>query len=187
MAVSHITKVYGVTDARISKLLTDPAGGSPTYGSSIDVPGIKTVQITGNIDTKELRGDNQLLDLNAVLTSVEVAVTNAKMSLDVLAAFFAAVITDSGTTPNQIASLDILGSSLPQYFRLEAKTPTGGADVSTGDVHFTLWKCILSSFPDLGHDEEDYRIVGFSARATPLISNNKWITPVINETAVANA
>lgn len=187
MAVSHITKVYGVNDARISKLLTDPAGGSPTYGASIDVPGIKTVQISGNIDIKELRGDNQLLDKNGILKDIQIAVTNAKMSLDVLAAFFAATIVDTGTTPNQIATLDILGASQPQYFRLEAKTPVSGADTPTGDVHFTVWKCILSSFPDLGHEEEDYRIVGFNADAVPLLSNNKWLTPVVNETAVANA
>lgn len=187
MAISHITKVYGVVDARISKLTADPSGGSPTYAASLDVPGIKTVQISGDIDVKELRGDNQLLDINSVMTNIQAQITHGKLSLDVLAVMFNSSVVDTGTTPNQVATLDILGNATPQYFRLEAKTPTGGADTSTGDVHFTLWKCICTSFPEIGHDEEDYRIGSFNVRATPLLSNNKWITPVLNETAVANA
>ena len=45
----------------------------------------------------------------------------------------------------------------------------------------------LSAFPDLGFANEDYRIVSFTADASPLNSTGEWISAVINETAEAIA
>src|SRR5438105_4195893 len=147
MPISHVSKVYSVDDCKLAKLLTDPSGGSATYSTSLDVPGIKTVEISGNVDTKELRGDNQLLDSNSLLTQVSVAVSHAKISLDVLAVILGGTVADSGTTPNQVAAYDLLGASRFSNFKIEARTPAGGADIPAGDIHFVLHKLILADFP----------------------------------------
>lgn len=186
MALSHVSLVFATEDCKIAKLTADPAGGSPTYGTSIDVPGIKSVKISGDIDTKELRGDNTLLSKLSKLTNIQAEVENAKMSLDVLPVILGGATTDSGTTPNQVATYDLLGSSNMNYFKLEAKTPTGGVDTITGDAHFILHKLMLSDFPDLGTDEEDFAPTGFTADAAPLAgTSNKWLSIVLNETAAA--
>lgn len=185
--VGHITKVFAVQDCKISPLTADPATGSPTYGTAIDVPGIQTVAISGDMDTKTLTGDNKTLDSVSTLTGVTVKIENAKISLDVLAALFGGEVTDDTTGDTAIASWDLLGSSTPQYFKLECKTPSNGADPVGGDVHFVLHKVSLSAFPDLGNANEDYATTGFSGAALPLLSNDKWISVVINATATTIA
>ncbi|MFF8447873.1 phage tail protein [Streptomyces leeuwenhoekii] len=185
MPISRVTKLYAVEDAKIAPLLTDPEGGAPTYGAGIDVPGIKSMEISGDVEVKELRGDNRLLDSDSSLTNVTVAFPHAKLSLDVMAALLGGTVTDSGTTPAQATEWELLDDAKPLPFKLVGKTPTGGADQLSGDVHFTLWKCVLSSFPGLGLAEEDYRTIETEARAVPLISTGKWISVRINETATA--
>lgn len=185
MPISRVTKLYAVEDAKIAPLLADPEGGTPSYGAGIDVPGIKSMEISGDVEVKELRGDNRLLDSDSSLTNVTVSFPHAKLSLDVLAALLGGDVTDGGTTPAQTTTWDLSSDAKPLPFKLVGKTPTGGADQIGGDVHFTLWKCVLSSFPGLGLAEEDYRTIENEARAVPLISTGKWISVQINETALA--
>ncbi|MFD9752669.1 phage tail protein [[Kitasatospora] papulosa] len=188
MPLQRFTQVYGIQDAKISPLLTDPAAGTPTYGPAIDVPGIKTYEISGEIEVKTLRGDNKKLSTNSALTNVQVAITHAKMSLDVLAAIIGGAVTDTGTTPAQKTSWDLTGdtATMPP-FKLEGVTPPNGVDIIGGDVHVVMHKLTCSAFPDLGFAEEDYRIASFTADADPLLSNGKWLSIVINETAAAIA
>lgn len=186
MPLQRFTQVYGIQDAKISPLLTDPASGTPTYGTAIDVPGIKTYEISGEIEVKTLRGDNKKLATNSALTNVQVAITHAKMSLDVLTAIIGGDVTDSGTTPAQSSVWDLTGDGVTfPAFKLEGVTPPNGVDLIGGDVHVVMHKLTCSAFPDLGFAEEDYRIASFTANADPLISNDKWISITLNETAAA--
>jgi hypothetical protein len=185
MPISRVTKLYAVEDAKIAPLLADPEGGTPAYGAAIDVPGIKAMEISGDVEVKELRGDNGLLDSDAVISNVTVAFPHAKLSLDVLAALVSSTVTDSGTTPAQKTRWSLKQGARPLPFKLIGKTPTGGGDIIGGDVHFILNKCVMSTFPGLGLAEEDYRTIENEARCLPLISTGEWIDVDINETAVA--
>lgn len=183
MPVSHVTKVFAVSDAKLAKLLTDPAGGAATYATSIDIPGIKSFKIGGDVESKSLRGDNTLLDSDAVLTNVTVEVEQAKMSLDELAMFMGMTVTDSGTTPNQVATLDLTAGGKPAPFKLSGVSAS--ADAVAGNVSIILHKCILSGFPEFGLAEEDYQTVSFKANAMPLLATgNKWMSVAHNETAL---
>lgn len=188
MPLSHETKAFAVSDCKIAKLLTDPAGGSATYGTLTDVPGIKEVTVSGEVNSVSLRGDNTELDRNTSITGRTLTVSHAKVSLDVLAILLGTATTaDTGVTPNQVATLTMSNTDTPNYFRLVAKTPTGGADSPTGDVHYSFDKCIITSFPDLGLAEEDYRIVSFEAAAIPLVSTGRAMRIIANETAAVLA
>lgn len=190
MPLSHFSKVFAVVDAKVAKLTADPSGGTPTYATSVDVPGIKTVGITGAIESKELRGDNALLDKDAIISNVAASVEHAKLSLDALAVFLGGSVVDAGTTPNQTATWDLVGGSTapskPQPFRIEALSAT--ADTIGGAVKFTLHKCLLDSLPEMGLEEEDYRTSSFDVATTPLNgTGNKWLSVVLQETATALA
>ncbi|MFD6294517.1 phage tail protein [Streptomyces sp. NPDC060235] len=188
MPLQRFTRVYGIKDAKIAPLTTDPAAGSPTYGALIDVPGIKTFEISGDVEVKSLRGDNTKLATNSAITNIQVSVTHAKMSLDVLAAIIGGTVTDSGTTPAQKTGWDLTGANATMPpFKLEGVTPPNGVDIVGGDMHVVLHKLTLASFPDLGFAEEDYRIASFTANADPLLSSDKWLSIVLNETAAAIA
>lgn len=181
MPLSHFSKVFAVKDCKLAALTADPSGGSPTFGTSVDVPGIKKVEISGNIDSKELRGDNQLLDTDSVLKDIKVKVSNAKLSLDAVALIMGGAVTDAGTTPAQTATWDLLGTTTLGVFKLEAVSVS--SDVVGGNVKFTIWKCRPSSVPNMGFAEEDYQIPDLELMASPLLSNGKWLTAAFFETA----
>ena len=188
MPTQRFTKVYGVQDAKIAPLTADPAGGSPTYGSLIDVPGIKSFEISGDVEVKQLRGDNTKLASNSAISNIQVAVTHAKVSLDVLVAILGGDVTDSGTGTTETARWDLKGATATMpSFKLEGVTPENGTDLIGGDFHVILHKLTLAGFPDLGFAEEDYRIASFTADADPLLSTDDWISIVLNETAVGIA
>lgn len=186
MPISHVSKFFAISDAKIAKLTADPAGGAATYAAVIDVPGIKGVTISGDIKSSELRGDNTLLDANSSLTNITAAISYAKLSLDVLPVILGGTTTDAGVTPNQTATYDLLGDTVFSYWKLEGKTPTAGADTVTGDAHLILHKLMLTSFPEMGFAEEDYQLFSMNAKASPLLaSSKKWLSIVLNETAAA--
>lgn len=181
-AVPHRTKWHHVNDAKISLLLDDPEGGTATYAPPIDVPGIKTVGVGGTVSTQQLRGDNQLLDSETLLTAVTMEFSHAKLSLDVLAVMLGAVVTDSGLEGAEIATLRLLGANAPTYWRLEAQTT--GVDTVGGDGHLIFPKCKVSGFPDIGFAEEDYRTFSGGAVCVPRLSDNAWFDIVLNRVAV---
>lgn len=186
MPLSHTTKWYAVSDIQIAKVTADPSGGTTTYGSLIDVPGAKTMGIDFAIDSKDLRGDNRLLDTNSTLTAVNVTVTHAKLNLDVMAALLGGAVSDSGTTPAQIAKWALTGANVTiAPFKIEGASPTAGTDSTTGDGHWVLYKCTLTGLSGLGFAEEDYVIPSFTCRAYARLSDNKWMDGVVNETAAA--
>jgi hypothetical protein len=184
--ISHVSKVYAVSDIKMWPVLTDPAGGATTYGTGIDVPGAKTMAITGDVNTVELRGDNTSLDRASAMSNVSVAIEFAKISLDLLAAWFAATVTPSGTTPNQKSIWTLAGTTALSYVGITGKAV--GADILTGDVQFTVHKAILTSFPEMGLEEEDYRTHSVEFGAMPALgTGNKWISVTLNETGAALA
>lgn len=186
MPLSHVTKVFAVTDCKLYKVTADPAGGSTTYGPAIDVPGIKSIEISGDVESKQLRGDNSLLDSDTVLTNVSAKIEHAKLSLDALAMMLGQTVTDTGTTPNQVAGLDIIGGGFAGQTKFAPFKLTGvsaSADPVGGNVLFTLHKAVLASFPDMGLAEEDYQTISADLNAMPLLSTGKWLSVAINETA----
>lgn len=185
MPLSHVSKVYAVKDAKVRKITADPAGGTTTKSASIDVPGIKSVTIAGDITTAELRGDNTRLDYKASLGGVSVTFEYAKMSLDVLGVLLGGAVADAGTTPNQTATFGLTGENATfSYFEFEAQAAEG--DTIGGDVTILLYKCVLSSFPEgIGMAEEDYVTFSMEAQALPRLSDGKWLDVVLRETAAA--
>lgn len=184
MALSHVSKTFGTQQIRIAKMLTDPAGVPPaTYGTSVALVGAKKVTIAGTINTKFLRGDNVLLDADTVWETLTATIDYAKLSLDAMAVMFSTAVVDSGTTPNQLATLGMKNTDTLNYFKLEARSVS--ADTIGGDVLFSLWKCKLASFPTIGVNEEDYQLSNISIVLVPRLADNLWLTPVLRETAAA--
>lgn len=185
MPLSHVSKVFAVTDAKIAFLTSDLPGATPVYGTSLDIPGVQSFKISGNVDNKVLRGDNAPLDSDTVMQDMEVEVSNAKLSLDVLAGLLGLTTTDSGTTPAQIASMAMTGVVPIKFGRFKLSGVSASADPVAGNVSIILAKCVLSKFPDLGFAEEDYQMATWSARCFPTLgTGQKWLDIAINETAV---
>lgn len=178
----RVFKVFAVEDCKIRKVLTDPDGGPATYGPAIDVPGIKNVTISGDVNTVQLRGDNRALESDTTLTGLTASFDHAKFSMDVLEVLLGGTTAASGVAPNTVQTFTLPADATFGDFVLEAKTPR----YSDGsDVHVRLGKLKLSSFPEFGMVEEDYKTAeGVESSITPLASTGNWFAIISNETAV---
>src|SRR5215472_1085653 len=189
MPLSHVTKLYGVNDAAVYSLTTDPAGQPPTFGSKMDVPGVKSLTCQFGLDMKELRGDMTLLAADSVFKEVKGDLKYAKLSLDVLGVSVAGTVTDSGTTPAQKSIVTLSQTNLPQYYKTEGQSKQ--VDYIGGDVHFILFKCMPSTIDMTAFAQEDYQIQTLSYTAVPLVGTiasgppNAWVQAIANETAAA--
>jgi hypothetical protein len=183
MPLSHITKVFAAKDAKFWPITADVAGGTITYGTGIDVPGLKTVAISGEINSAELRGDSVSLDRQSSLGAVNVKMEWAKQSLDILAALFSNTVTDSGTTPAQISKWELLGTTKLGYVGMSCSAL--GADPVAGDTQFVVAKMVLTSFPEMGLAEEEYKTFTAEFGAMPTLANSKILSNSIFETAAA--
>lgn len=174
--------VFAVKDAKIRKVTADAAAGI-TYGPSVDVPGIKSVAISGDITTAELRGDNQRLDFRSVLSGIEVEFEHGRLSMDALSVLLGGTVADAGVAPDTTSTFSITGTESFSFFQFEAQSV---GDAITGDTVFRLNKCILSEFPDLGMEEEDFATVSVTAAAVkPIATASPWLEIVSRETPVA--
>lgn len=186
MAATHVSKIYAVEDAKIAAVTADTDGGSTTYGSLIDVPGIKSIGLDFEINAVSLRGDNRELDSDATLQAVTISFEHAKLSLDALAVMLGGTNTDSGSGAAEIATYRRVATDAFSYFKFEAKTPTSGTDNVGGDVHLVLYKCKLTDY-SLGMAEEDYQTFSGTARGVFRTSDARLFDVVFNETAAAIA
>lgn len=177
----RVIKVFAVEDCKIRKVLTDPEGGAATYGPALDVPGIKNVALSGDVNTVQLRGDNKALESDTTITGLTATYDHAKLSMDVLEVILGGSTVAAGVAPNTTETFTLGGDDVFGDYVLEAKTPR----YSDGSaVHIRLGKLKLSSFPELGMTEEDYKTVeGLENSLVPLASTGNWFSIVSEETS----
>lgn len=186
MPIATQTKVLELKDAKVFPLTADPAGGTPTYGSPVDIPGILKLDITPNVITKELHGDNVLLDIYTKVESVDIGVDNAILPLDVLRLFMGGTVTASGVTPNQQQTYDLANGDKPGYIKIQGQAVY--VDPGLGDVHVIFYKCKTTEAPKWSFEgvDGDFAKVSTKLKAIPLqAAGNKLLSVVINETATA--
>jgi len=181
MAFDKETFVYGVQDCKIAALMDD-SGMSPTYGSAIDVPGIQEIEVSYNIESKELKGDDVVLDKRTTINSIGIDVTHAKISLDALGALLGGTVSASGTTPNRTFTYR-QGGGQPNYFKLSAKVVQ--VDEDGADMHFVMYKCKVTDF-SMGATGEDYKTISFSAEAIPCAGNSNYFYDLIEHETATN-
>lgn len=185
MPVVHTPhKWYAVDDAKLAALATDPTGGTATYGTSVDLPGIKTVGISFEINNKELRGDNRRLESDSTLVGINGTFSHAKMNIDAVPILIGGTVVDSGVAPNQTARYRRIGTDSFSNFKFEARTPANGVNITGGDGHMVIYKAKVSSY-ELGHAEEDYQIFSGTFSGVYRVSDDVLWDLILNETAAA--
>lgn len=178
MAISKQTIVLGIDDAQIFELTQDD-GNALVYGTAIDVPGIQKIEIAPSTTEKGLSKDEQVLDYYVKTDYFYWAFNSAKISLDVLAILEGGTITTTGTSAY---TYSITESSVPKYFKLEAKANYSAGEV--GDFHLRLYKCKANNI-DIQYQASDYAIVSATGVAIATTHNGSMKDYVINDTATA--
>jgi hypothetical protein len=180
LASQGITKVYAIQHAQIASLLTDAAGAAPTYGEWLDVPGIKSLKISGSMETKALRGDNRLIDSQSVLTGLTASFEHAKLSLILLQVMLGGSAPAADTLPYAGMGWQLPTSAFPRSFGLRAIS--AASDTPGGAVAFNMARCSLSKFPEIGAAEEDYQTVSAEININPPVGTGDWLGITIVDT-----
>lgn len=166
MPITHVTPILGVDDCKIYPITVDSENAF-TLGTAVDVPGIKQVSLTLEIDEKELTGDEKTLAVSSKIKSVTVNSEYAKLSLDVLTALSGGSVTDTAATK---ATLRIGEKAIPTYFQLQMQIK-GTDDIIGGDCHLIVYKAKATAIPING-TEGDYATCTFDAKG--VFTNCKW-------------
>jgi hypothetical protein len=185
MARDGIVTLFNVDDCKIKKITTDTSA-SLAFGTNTDVPGISNLSIKPEFLSKELYGDAQILDTYSKLRKITGSVKHAMLSFPVLAIITGGAVTDTGITPNEVGTFNWLGANLPPFWHLECTVNyQGGLDAGgTGDFHFVIHKGKMTNF-EIEAQGEDYATVSFDFEGIPCKNNDKVMSLVENETAVA--
>jgi hypothetical protein len=181
VSAQGITKVYAVQHAQIATITADAVGAAITYGEWFDVPGIKSLTLAGDMETKSLRGDNRLIDQQAVITALTASFEHAKLSLQNLAVMLGGSVSarTAGTTGAYTGTggWALTTAASPKAFGMRALSAQGDAPGSA--VAFVLSKCSLSGFPEIGAAEEDYQTVSAELNVNPPLGTNPWLDVII--------
>lgn len=181
MAGYHTSEVYGITDAKIARLTADSTGGSATYASSIDLPGITEMSLDFEYTVSRQRGDNTTKSVRTSFDGCTGSVEHAWISLDALAVLQGSTVTDSGAGAAEVATDRLLGTNTPNYFKLEA---TALSSEVAGDIHFIVWKAVVTSL-SVGMTGDEFANVSFDFEAVQRNADSYLVDRILNETAVA--
>lgn len=187
MPLQHFSRVLSVDKCNIAKLLTEPGAGvgAATYATSINVFGVRMISWQPTYNSKELRGDNQILDTDVVPGVITGRLEFAKINMDVLTLLWGGTVADAGVTPNQTSDFTLTGGQLPVYFRIEAQCKTTDFAAGPGDVHFFLYKVKIVTGPDEIMTDADYGLQALTFKAVQPRSTDPTARIRFNETAAA--
>lgn len=179
MPLTTETKILALKDVKISPQISDPSGGSATYGAGVDIPGVLELQFTPKFKSSELRGDGRLLDIWSQIESAEFSFQHGKVSLNALAILMGGNVTLSGSTPNQVQRYRATGADAAQYFKLEGQA----VYTDVGDTHVVLYKCkVNGDGPSFTMNDSEFATVQASGICIPRMSDDVLYDLLLNET-----
>jgi hypothetical protein len=158
--LTHATVVYDVNDAKVYPMLTDAVGASPTYGASVDVPGITEVSAEPNLVTAELKGDATVIAKKGRTDRINVSATYGKLSLDALKVLQGGVTGDTAETRS---AYRLAGPAPLPYFKLEFQVQD--LDIGLGSLVVVLYKCQITGGTLINTSSDSFNQPSFTAEA----------------------
>lgn len=160
MALKTVTKLFGVDDAKLFPV-TEDSETKFTCGEGIDLPGVRQISLTYEMEEKSLTGDEKVLEISNKIKSVTFNMEYAKLSLEVLAQLTGGTYTTTGEGDNAVGSFSFGGGDLPNYFQLKAQILDTSND--GGDVHFCVYKAKATAIPINGV-QDDFATLTFDGK-----------------------
>lgn len=160
MALKTVTKLFGVDDAKLFPIIED-SETKFTCAGGIDLPGVRQISLTYEIEEKSLTGDEKVLEISNKIKSVTFNIEYAKLSLEVLAQLTGGTYAKTGQDENEECTFTFGGGDLPNYFQLKAQILDTSND--GGDVHFCVYKAKATAIP-LNGVQDDFATLTFDGR-----------------------
>jgi hypothetical protein len=179
MVVPATTFTFDVADAAVWPLLTDPVGGTATYGTKIDVPGINNVSVEPEFISAVLKGDAKTLARRARIDSLNFSAGYSLLSPELIGVLYdgthtAAVGEEDATT------LEISGAGSLPYVMFGFSILD--AEVGVGCINVYGLKCQVTGGNLFEQSTESFGGRSFQISAIPLLSNNRMFKTLIHPT-----
>lgn len=152
MAFGEIPR--GIEDMWIALVTGD------TPGTWVDVPGIRSLEVSISTDSDRLEGDNRVIAVSPGTKELTGSIELGQINLAALAVMKGGTVATTGTTPNVVNSLEESDTVISRYFAIQAAAPS--ADASGSEYQIEIKKAAAVS----GLDET--------------LSVNEWNTPTID-------
>jgi len=174
---------FNIDDGKLREVLTDPSGGSNTFGPWVDVFGVNGFQLQPEYLKKELNGDGTVLDIFSKLKKLTGSF-NCQMVFAMMVILMGGEATFSGTSPNEQGVFELSGTDLPKNFEFDFQSLyRGGSDASGGDFHINVYKAKMTSF-SYSMASEEYATLTINWEAVPRLTDGKFGRFVENETRI---
>jgi hypothetical protein len=154
--------------------------GTETPGTGVDLPNARTFSFTEASDSEELRGDDGVVAIHDLGSSVEWELEGGGVSFEALKALFGGTIAETGTTPAQKKTYTKNDTDLRPYVSIVGQVISD----SGGDVHCVLHKAKATGELSGEFADGQFFLTSASGRAIGRTSDRKMYEFRQNETAV---
>jgi hypothetical protein len=127
MALDTHPKPYGLSDIKITSI---------DGVTQVDLPAVTKLTFKERIKAAEGPGDDKLSTVVAVRDAIEWELEATGLPLEALAVMYGTTTSTSGSTPNQIKTLNQAGAVRLPYFKIYGKSLGEGDD----DIHCIIYK-----------------------------------------------
>ena len=160
MALKTVTKLFGVDDAKLFPI-TEDSKENFACAEGIDLPGVRQISLTYEIEEKSLTGDEKVLEVSNKIKSVSFNIEYAKLSLEILAQLTGGSYVTETDENGEVGKFSFGGGDLPNYFQLKAQILDTSND--GGDVHFCIYKAKATAIP-LNGVQDDFATLTFDGK-----------------------
>lgn len=173
MPLTNTTLPFGLNDVKLFPLVSD------TPGTGVDLPGSRTFSFSEEIESEELRGDDNLLAVHDQAPTGTWDLESGGVPFEAIKTMFGGVIVESGTTPNIKKTYNKRGGDARPYFMAVGRAISD----SGGDFHLVVFKCKATGELSGEMSDGSFWLTGASGVALPRGTNQDLYEFVQNETA----
>jgi len=167
--IKTTTKVFGIDEIQLFPISED-SSTAYTLGDAVELPGAKSLEVTIDIEEKNLSGNEIILDVVSKVRKIKFNAAFAKLSLDVLQAALGGNLVQSGETPSQTATFSLQNGNKTGYFQLAAKI----SNVDEGSMFINIMKCKINANPIAARENDfaTYSLSGSGVYTTKKFERN---------------
>ena len=163
------TILYDVRRAYVWPVESDNSEENPpTYGSRVRVPGIRTVELSPEYESNQLKGDGRVIDSRTILAGLSLSFGYGKLAPPVLA------VLDGGTavTADGVTEYRRTATDRIPYFGFAAEVAE--VDANTGSALLAVFYAKIEDGTLFGSETDAYGQPEFTANAQPTESGLMW-------------
>ena len=153
---------YSIQDLKVAPFVSGVAG------TKVDVPGVRSMNVSPQSSDDELGGDGAIMAIARGAKSLQVDIEVGRSNPTAMAAFLGGTVTTTGSSPNQIDELSE-GQAVVRYVELTGQT--NGYDANGSAYRLTVLKALQVGGWDESMAYEEWSIPSASFKGVDLGGN----------------